>query len=116
MTIWEFYEQAGGDCGDVLKRLMDLEHVRKYLIKFKQGSTFQSLEDAMKTQDYEKAFQHVHDLKGVCMNLGLKKLQTCSSLLCEELRGGNPGTDVNTLFEDVKQEYLLIAHGIDQLQ
>lgn len=115
MTIKECYEQINGDYDGVLQRLMSDERIRKYLYRFWEEELLQSLNDFIEKEDYGEAFRCVHSIKGVCMNLGLSKLQDSSSELCEALRGGNRPDNLEVMLEKVREDYEKVIGAIKQL-
>lgn len=114
MTVRECYELAGADYNDVMNRLGSEALVKRFAVKFLQDRSYQELAEAMQEQDAERAFRAVHTLKGVCANLGFKKLQEVSSELTEKLRGRElEGSE--PLYEAVKIQYDRVISAITQL-
>lgn len=107
MNVKKCYEQLSGDYQGVLSILSSDEYVGKFLIKFLEDKTFDNLQLELKNNNREKAFLYVHALKGICTNMGFKKLYEVCSLLTENLRSA---TSVITeesikLFNAIKEEY-----------
>lgn len=115
MNLREFYQEAQGDYEETLGRIMKEERVTKYLTKFAASEPVMAIEKALESKDYETAFREAHNLKGVCLNLGLDSLHMVSSDLTESLRNGPTG-DVNSFLERVKQEYDRISSLIQQIE
>ena len=88
MTLRECYEKMDSDYEDVINRLTKEERISKYIIKFLEDTTFQSLCEANEAEDHEEVFRTIHTLKGVSQNLGLKKLYEASHEMTEAVRGG----------------------------
>lgn len=105
MTIQECYEAIGGDYTGVSARLAKDERILKYLRKFAAGKDYELLENDLAEGRYEDAFRDVHNIKGVCANLGITALWKSSDVLCEELRGGKPQQDITAMVQDVKNKY-----------
>lgn len=116
MTTKECYEMMGADYEDVLGRLMNEKLVKKFLYKFADAKDMGELQNSLKAQDYETAFRMAHNLKGVCANLGIKKLGASSSELCEELRGGKCTDRVEPMMAAVQADYDMTLAAIRQLQ
>ena len=76
MTLEAFYAKIGGNSADVLRRLPSEAMVRKFIGKYPADTSWDSLESAMDSQDWEAAFRAAHTLKGVAQNLGF---QSCIS-------------------------------------
>lgn len=115
MTIEEFYKVVGGDYEDIVAKLRGEARVRKYIGKFIESTTFSKLEQNIQNKDYENAFLEVHNLKGMCMNIGITELAEVCSDLTEALRNGPKG-DVNGLFETVKEKYEKIVGLIQAIE
>ena len=105
MQIKEFYEKTNGDYEGVMSRLMKEDRVLKYLKKLPAMDDYKNLKDALAAQDWELAFRSSHNLKGMCLNLGLTSLFEPSSNLCENLRDGSPKEDCAPLMEKLAAVY-----------
>lgn len=116
MTLEEFYKKVGGDYAEVMNRLKTEERIEKYLKMFLADESYEGLLNATLDADYEQGFAHSHNLKGMCANLGLGGLQKASSTICEELRHGTPGPDLQLMMADVTASYDTAITSIRQLQ
>lgn len=116
MTVKECYVAMEGDYEGVMQRLMTEARIVKYLNKFLDNQDYTGLCETLAAQNYEDAFRHSHNLKGVGLNLGMTKLHQSSDVLCETLRGGTPKEDVGPLLEQVKKDYEQVVEAIRQLQ
>lgn len=104
ITIQQAYEQVGGNYEDVLKRLMNEDLVRRFMGKFLDDTSFETLKESLAAKDVEKAFMAAHTLKGVCLNLGFISLFEPTNELTEVLRAGSfEGSE--ELFVQVEKEY-----------
>jgi HPt (histidine-containing phosphotransfer) domain-containing protein len=115
MTLREFYGNIGGSYEDTLRRLINEKLMRKYLLKFAESQDYDHLLEAVEAQRWEEAFRHSHNLKGVCLNLGLDKLADASSRLCELLRGGSPDSDPAPLTAEVQAAHAQVMEGLRAL-
>lgn len=115
MTISEFYEVTQGSYADVKGRLRKDERILKYLRMFLADDSYQGLCKAVQANDYRRAFECAHNLKGVSANLGIGALFNASDRICEELRGGNPGSGLSGMLDDVVAEYEKAENAINQL-
>ncbi|MEE3420435.1 MAG: Hpt domain-containing protein [Lachnospiraceae bacterium] len=104
MTLQEFYDKAGGDYDATMDRLFSDEIAMKYLKRFLEDDTFQKLEADIASHDDKQAFNDVHTLKGVALNLGLDRLGHSASDLTEVLRHGGSDPD-GRLFAQVSRDY-----------
>ena len=103
MNLNEFYEAVGGKYDEVLGRLAKEERILKYLNKYVDNPDYEDLVSALNAEDYEAAFRHSHNLKGVAANLGLGNLFEASHAICEELRPCvKPDKDISGMLEAVK--------------
>lgn len=115
MTVRECYEQMGADFDNVLGRLGSEQMVQRFVLKFLNDTSYQTLEETLKEKNVEQAFRAAHTLKGVCLNLGFDNLFTVSSELTERLRAGElDGTE--ELFEKVKEQYEITVKAIRGIQ
>lgn len=115
MTVKECYTQMNGNYEEVLGRLGNDERIRKYLEKFLKDPNFESLCSSLENKDYENGFVYVHNLKGVCCNLGIAGLQKSAGILCEELRGGCPAGDISDMLRQVEYDYAQTITAIQSL-
>lgn len=111
MTIQECYEQMGLNAESVLERLGSETILKKFVVKFLDDPSFQSLKEGLEEKDGEKAFRAAHTLKGICLNLGFDNLFKVSSDITEKLRGGSP-EGCEALFEAVEKEYEKTVNAI----
>lgn len=114
MTLQECYEAMCGDYAGVMSRLMKEERILRFLGKFKDDAMLEPLENSLAEKNYEEAFRAAHNLKGVCMNLGISKLAASSSELCETIRHGEPTVDITPYLEAVREDYALTMQSLEQ--
>ena len=114
MKIQECYQQLGGDFAKVEKQLLSANLVKRFITKFLDDASFSELCIAMQEGNRNKAFRAAHALKGVSGNLGMNRLFSSVSQLTELLRPEAEFTSagVNSLFEEVKQDYMVTVHAI----
>lgn len=105
MTVQECYAAVGGNYTEAKERLMKEERILKYLRMFVAGGEMAALEKALAEEKYEDAFLHVHNMKGMSLNLALTQLANVSSVLCEALRGGKPTVDISGMLADLRKTY-----------
>lgn len=86
MTIEECYQTLGGNYAEVSTRLPGLCLIEKFIGKFLDDKSFETLCREMEAGNREEAFRAAHTLKGVCANLSFTRLLESVSLLTEELR------------------------------
>lgn len=81
----------GIDYTDAMDRFDANESLFKRLaLKYLDDAHFVNLKAALEVQDYEEAYHQAHSLKGVAGNLSLKRLYDASSMICKDLRDGEP--------------------------
>lgn len=114
MKIEECYEMMGGSYTEVSGRLPSLRLVEKFIGKFLEDGSYQSLCDAMEAGNRAEAFRAAHTLKGVSANLSLGRLQSAVGTLTELLRPEGdaiPG-EAAGLMEEVGAAYQVTAAAI----
>lgn len=115
MTVAECYAALEADYQDVMSRLLTEERVIKYLRKVLTDENEQNMLTALEKKDYEAAFRYVHNMKGLCLNLGLSRLFACSSELCEALRNGEPAVDIQPMLQELLEEYGRTIEAIEKI-
>ena len=88
MTIEQCYELLGGSYAAVLERLMKKERVEKFLPRISADPSFEQLQKAFESQDWQNAFAAAHTLKGISANMGFSDLNEAAGRLTESLRHG----------------------------
>ncbi len=113
MCLKECYKAAEGNYEDAVSRLMNDVMVGKFLIKFLDDKSFSTLDESMKSGDYDEAFRAAHTIKGICQNLSLTKLFHSSEVLTEELRHKNYD-NAKSAFPQVEEDYRQTFSAIEQ--
>ena len=120
MTIEECYASIGGSYEDVRKRLPSETLVERFVLKFLEDKSYQSLAEALQREEYEDAFKAVHTLKGVVLNLGFVRLGRSSSDLTELLRGKDAQqidrAQCEELWKQVTEDYEQVIDAINCLR
>ena len=114
MTMEECYQKLGGNYAEVSERLPSLRLVEKFVGRFPEDKSFETLCAAVEAGDREGAFRAAHTLKGVCANLSFTRLLHSASRLTEALR---PEADAVSpaalpLLEEVRRDYHLTVRTI----
>lgn len=104
MTLQECYLEIGGDYEGVTARLMNERIVQKFLLKFLDDASYDTLLQSLEAENEEEAFRAAHTLKGICQNLGITRLGDSSSRLTEALRHRN-SQEYPELLALVKNDY-----------
>lgn len=116
MTLQELYAAIGGDYAGVLGRLMNRESmVQKFVLKFLNDASYDTLVKSMAEGNYEEAFRAAHTIKGVGQNLGFTKLYESAGALSDALRGGFT-PEAPALAERVEADYRQTADAIRTFQ
>lgn len=115
MTVRECYEQMQGNYEEVLERMGSDAMILKYAKKFLLDESYGKLVAAMGAKDYEEAFKHAHNMKGVCLNLAFTGLCESVATLCDALRGGEPVGDTGEMLSRVEEDYARVTTAIQQL-
>lgn len=116
MNIEECYEELGGNCSEIKMRLTGIGLIDKFLVKFLDDKSFDTLCRQMECGNREEAFRAAHTLKGICANLSFSRLLASVSGLTEELR---PASETNSvsykaidMLSDVRRDYEVTADAI----
>lgn len=104
MTVKECYEQMGADYEGVLGRLRNEALIKKFVKKFLDDGSFESLRNSLEEGNGEEAFRAAHTLKGVSQNLGFDNLYDVSFDITEQLRGRQTA-GCEDFFEKVREQY-----------
>ncbi|MGN0254597.1 MAG: Hpt domain-containing protein [Chordicoccus sp.] len=114
MTTRECYDALGGGYDEALGRMFSESLMTKFLKKFPADGTFSELKAHFLAHEDEAAFEAVHTLKGICLNLGLADLSRSVSALTEALRNGRK-PEADGLMEQVEKDYDRAVSVIGQL-
>lgn len=117
MTAEEVYKALGSDYSEVLKRLGKEERVIKYLKRMPEEICVDDLKDKLDGKEYTEAFRQIHTIKGICLNMGIKKLGKYSEELCEALRDEIPEDEdeLYAMLDDVEREVEATVAAIKKL-
>lgn len=115
MTLKECYSKIGGDYDDVSARLMTDKLVEKFMIKFLDDTSYDTLMESLESDNYAEAFRAAHTIKGICQNLSFTSLFNSINPLTEELRNGNPPSSPD-LITRVKEDYRKTISAIKEFQ
>lgn len=116
MTLKECYTEMNGDLEDALRRLELEDRVKRFLLRFPQDNSFNSLSRAMEERDIQAAYRAAHTLKGVCLNLSLAMLADSSSALTKALKDNRWIDKVSLLYETVSRDYKVTVEAISRLE
>ncbi|MBR3367775.1 MAG: Hpt domain-containing protein [Lachnospiraceae bacterium] len=105
MTVQECYTISGGDYEAAIGVFRREERICRFLRMFPEDPSFGELEEAMASEDAERAFHAVHTLKGVAANLYLTALHRAASDVTELLRAGDLGS-AKVRMPDLREVYL----------
>lgn len=115
MTLKACYDAIGSDYEAALGRMGGSEKMLlKFAKKFPTDKTMQQLTDAFESEDWTTAFRMAHTLKGLCLNLGLDKLQKSASELTEALRD-HVADNAAELLERVREDHKMTFDALSAL-
>lgn len=112
MTLQECYAALGGNYDDVLARLRTERLVQKFVIKFLDDHSFETLVRSLETGETEEAFRAAHTIKGMCQNLSFDRLSASSAQITELLRGEADLEAARALLPRVQEDYQCTAEAI----
>ncbi len=113
MTLRECYESFGGDYDDALSRMMNDSLIERFLLKFLDDRTAESMRISIETGNVSELFRGAHTMKGVAGNLGFAQLGKASSALTEHLRGRDSGEIDEKLVQDFWTAYNLVIDSVN---
>ncbi len=107
--------EAGIDFDGIAARIpLKEDFLLKMLRKYPGETCFSDLQKAMGEKDYEEAFRHAHNLKGVTGNLEMTRLHQVTTDLVEKLRAHNyEGVDDD--FAEIKAAHERAIEAIGRL-
>lgn len=118
MTVKECYEIMGADYDDVMNRLRTDERVLKFLGKVADDKSMELLTASVESKNAEDAFRAAHTIKGISMNLSLRRLGASAEALTEALRGKTDfdPAQIAPLYAKLKEDYDQTIENIRLLQ
>ncbi len=109
MTLRELYQAIDGDYDQAISVLRLEKLIDKHIRKLPENGVMEGLLAAGQSMDPTQLFDAAHAMKGVCANLGLKRLVEAVSEITEEFRPGNTrklsDEDVNERIEAIRRMY-----------
>ena len=114
MTMEMCYQEMGGNYAEVCTRLPSPRLVEKFVGKFLEDKSFETLCQQMEAGNREEAFRAAHTLKGVCANLSFSRLLDSAARLTEELRAaaGEIPASAAGMMDDVRRDYQITVDAI----
>lgn len=112
MTVKECYEQMHGDYQDMLERVGTDGLVERFMLKYTDEKTMDTLRAAVNAGDIEASFNAAHTLKGIVANLGFSGMLKAVHDLTEQLRPRTEAAD-SSLMQKVEEEYKLVIDTIE---
>lgn len=116
MTLKSCYTEFGGDYEDAMERLMSEKMLKKFVLKFPEDKSYETLCISCEKKNAEDAFRAAHTLKGICQNLGFTSLLESGGRLTEALRSKEFPDDLEELLEKVTRDYQQIISAILKLE
>lgn len=99
----------GADIEGAVRRFAGNEALyEKFLYKFLQDETFDSLSNAAEQSDTDEAMRAAHTLKGITGNLGLNPLFSLCSDYVNATRAGEP-SKLPDLYEKIQISYQAVT-------
>lgn len=115
MSVKELLEEAGADSAVVLARFGNNEALlERFIKKFPADPNFESLKEAIGEVNVKNIEIYSHTLKGVTANLGFDNLSARSAAIVNAVRGGET-KNLESLFAELKTEYVKVVEGINTL-
>lgn len=114
VTIREFYERTGGDYAGIMERFAGEKRVEKFAVMFLEDPCYEQLEKNLSEGNIREAFQAVHTLKGVCLNIGFSRLYKSVFQVTEALRVSDLAAAQEKM-ETLRKDYLFIVKSLKEL-
>lgn len=115
MTTMENIASYGIDYDDAMDRFGGNVNLYKRLaLRYLEDSHFDGCVAAMTVGDYDEAYREAHSLKGVAGNLSFIQLYDVASMVCKNLREGEP-VAASRLLEDLESAHRRIREGLLQV-
>ena len=107
MTIEECYQELGGNYAEVCTRLPSPRLVEKFVGKFLDDHSYETLVEQIAAGNRAEAFRAAHTMKGVCANLSFTRLFASASALTEALRleGEVIPAEALSQLDEVRRDY-----------
>ena len=119
MTVSEFYAAVGGNYEEATARLMNDGLIRRFVLKFRDDKSYETLRLALTEHRTDDAFAAAHTLKGVALNLAFSRLGGSAAALTDVLRPQNRASfreeEADRLFAAVERDYGEVLCAIDAL-
>ena len=116
MTLQELYENIGGDFDQASKTLRVEKLIDKHIRRFASSEVVTRLLEAGKSMDATELFETAHAAKGVCGNLGLRRLADLTTIIADEFRPGNDRTlsdeEVREKLDEIGRLFEITSDGI----
>ncbi len=110
---YRILQEHGIDYQKGLARCMDDEaFYEEFISMFLVDDTFERAKAAFEKKDYDLLFKCMHELKGICGNAAMTKLQGDVSELVELLRAGGTEDEISDLFMRIEPEALRARKGV----
>lgn len=120
MTVEALYESMGGNYADVKGRLMSDRIISKFIVKFPNDPSFETLKTACAQNDADAIFKAAHTMKGVCATLALSELLEPVEIMTEAYRPGHPENAADFSMPDVltriEEKYTKVIGLIKQFE
>ena len=111
MTIEECYQALGGNYAEVCTRLPSARLVEKFVGKFLEDKSYETLCRQIAAGDRAEAFRAAHTLKGVAGTLSMSALNRDLQLMVDDLRQDRYDR-LHETFEKITAEYYSICEAI----
>lgn len=120
MTLKELYQSIGEDYDQAMRVLRVEKLLDKHIRRFQQNGVVEELLKAGDEMDPTKLFETAHAVKGVCANLGLKKLSDAAAEITEEYRPGSvrrlSDEEVKGRLASIREMYENVVKGIQSYE
>lgn len=115
MSTMENIASYGIDYDDAMDRFGgNVDLYKRLALKYLDDAHFAGCVAAMTVGDYDQAYREAHSLKGVAGNLSFSHLYDVASMICKDLREGEP-VSASRLLPDLEAAHQRIREGLMQV-
>lgn len=115
MTVKEVYEACGGGYDEMFSKFHDDKIIATFLKMFLRDESFNYCAEKLAADDTKGAFEAVHNLKGMVLNLNLVSMMAPVYAVTEDLRRGDIAA-AKEHFVWLEQAYVASKSAISNLQ
>lgn len=115
MNLMESCEKLNIKYTDMISKFGNNEMIYiRFLKKFLEDKTYETLEMAWKKKDYKEIERTAHTLKGITANLGINRLNMLTNELVQDIREQKYKM-LEDIYQEIQKEYKLTKECIEKI-